>query len=45
MLRGRSDAGEITMFKSLGMPAEDLYPARMIYEIARANNLGVQVEF
>ena len=43
-LRGRTDAREITMFKSLGMPAEDLYPARLIYEVAVANGLGKWVE-
>jgi ornithine cyclodeaminase/alanine dehydrogenase-like protein (mu-crystallin family) len=42
-LRGRTDAREITMFKSLGMPAEDLYPAQRIYEVARANGLGTLV--
>ena len=39
-IRGRAGADEITMLKSLGMPADDLYPARMIYEIALAKGLG-----
>ena len=43
-VRGRADAHEITMFKSLGMPAEDLYPAQLIYEIAVANGLGTRVD-
>jgi ornithine cyclodeaminase/alanine dehydrogenase-like protein (mu-crystallin family) len=43
-LRGRRDAREITMFKSLGMPAEDLYPAQLIYELAVAKGLGTRVE-
>lgn len=42
-VRGRTDRDEITMFKSLGMPAEDLYPARLIYEVALAKGLGSQV--
>lgn len=42
-VRGRTDASEITMFKSLGMPAEDLYPAQRIYEVARAKGLGTPV--
>ena len=44
-VRGRADAREITMFKSLGMPAEDLYPAQLIYEVAVANGLGTRVDF
>ncbi len=43
-LRRRTDAREITMFKSLGMPAEDLYPAQMLYEFAVANDLGTWVD-
>lgn len=43
-LRRRRDGREITMFKSLGMPAEDLYAAQLIYEVAVANGLGKRVE-
>jgi ornithine cyclodeaminase len=43
VIRGRTDEQEITMFKSLGMPAEDLYAARRVYEIAMANGLGERV--
>lgn len=43
-VRGRTDAHEITMFKSLGMPAEDLYSAQRIYEIALERGLGKFVE-
>jgi ornithine cyclodeaminase len=43
-VRGRANSREITMFKSLGMPAEDLYPAQMIFEIALANGLGTLVK-
>lgn len=39
-LRGRADASEITMFKSLGMPAEDLYSAQLLYTAAMAKGLG-----
>ena len=39
-IRGRCSDREITMFKSLGMPAEDLYSAQFIYEIARNKGLG-----
>lgn len=42
-LRGRSSEREITMFKSLGMPAEDLYAARLIYDVAVARGLGMRV--
>lgn len=42
-VRGRLDGREITLFKSLGMPAEDLCPAQRIYEIALANGLGTRV--
>ncbi|MFB0872688.1 MULTISPECIES: ornithine cyclodeaminase family protein [unclassified Sphingobium] len=43
-VRGRENAHEITMFKSLGMPAEDLYPAQRIYEVACAKGLGTRVK-
>jgi ornithine cyclodeaminase len=42
-IRGRSSDREITMFKSLGMPAEDLYSAQFIYDIARDKGLGQMV--
>jgi len=43
-LRGRRDTDEITMFKSLGMPAEDLYPAQQIYNLAVERGLGTWVD-
>ena len=43
-VRRRTDTTEITLFKSLGMPAEDLYPAHMIYEVARAKGLGTLID-
>jgi ornithine cyclodeaminase len=43
-IRGRTDDREITMFKSLGMPAEDLYAAQLVYSVALANGLGQWVE-
>lgn len=42
-LGGRSGAEEITMFKSLGMAAEDLYAAQMIYLSAAASGIGTRV--
>ena len=43
-IRGRRDDREITMFKSLGMPAEDLYAAQAVYEVALAKGLGTWVD-
>ncbi len=43
-LRGRRDDADITLFKSLGMPAEDLYPAHAIYKAAQARGLGTLVD-
>ncbi|KRB82727.1 hypothetical protein ASE00_11890 [Sphingomonas sp. Root710] len=42
-LRGRTDAEEVTMFKSLGMPAEDLYAAERLYRMAIEKGLGTRV--
>ncbi len=42
---GRETADEITLFKSLGIGAEDLAAAHYIYEKAAATNTGVTVEF
>jgi ornithine cyclodeaminase/alanine dehydrogenase-like protein (mu-crystallin family) len=43
VIRGRTDEREITMFKSLGMPAEDLYPAQLLYQVAIEKGLGTRV--
>jgi len=42
-LPGRSSAGEITLFRSLGVPAEDIELANFIYRKARAMGLGEEV--
>jgi ornithine cyclodeaminase len=42
---GRRSAEEITLFKSLGMAAEDLAAARLILSRAAERNLGAKVAF
>jgi ornithine cyclodeaminase len=42
---GRKSAGEITLFKSLGLAVEDLAAAAFLYETARRNDRGTWVEF
>lgn len=41
---GRVDSGEITLFKSLGMAAEDLVAAKLVYDRARERGLGIEVD-
>jgi ornithine cyclodeaminase len=41
--RGRSDASEITLYRSLGVPAQDIELANFIYQKARDLGLGVEV--
>jgi alanine dehydrogenase len=41
---GRASADEITLFKSLGLAVEDLAAANFIYQKARQNGVGFQVE-
>ncbi len=41
---GRCSAEEITWFESLGLAVEDLLPARLVFERARAANAGTEVE-
>lgn len=43
--RGRSSAGELTFFKSLGIAAEDLVAAHHIYQSARAKGIGQTYNF
>ena len=43
-LPGRSHAGEITLFKSLGIAVEDLACARYLYDAAGHEELGTLVE-
>jgi ornithine cyclodeaminase len=42
---GRADAREITLFKSLGLAAEDLAAAHHIYSKALQSRLGEWVDF
>lgn len=44
-LAGRRSPNDVTLFKSLGMAAEDLMSARLILTRARARNLGTVVPF
>lgn len=41
---GREDAGQITLFKSLGVVVEDLVSALHVYDAAKARGIGVTVE-
>jgi ornithine cyclodeaminase/alanine dehydrogenase-like protein (mu-crystallin family) len=41
---GRSDASELTLFRSLGIAVEDLAAARRAVDTARAQGLGIEVE-
>ena len=43
--QGRTSAGEITLFKSLGLAVEDLAAAEYLYNQARARGAGTWVEF
>lgn len=42
---GRTSPSEITLFKSLGMAVEDVATARYVYERARQNGIGQEIEF
>jgi ornithine cyclodeaminase len=44
-IAGRQSDDEVTMFKSLGMPAEDLFAADFIYAEARRLGLGTAAPF
>ena len=41
---GRQDAGEVTLFKSVGNTAEDIVAAQLVYENAVRQGLGQQVD-
>ena len=43
--RGRLDDGEITVFESLGLAAEDLMAARYVYEKATQAGAGTRADF
>jgi ornithine cyclodeaminase/alanine dehydrogenase-like protein (mu-crystallin family) len=42
-VRGRSDSAEITLYRSLGVPAQDIELANFVYEKAKAAGLGTTV--
>lgn len=42
---GRQSATEVTIYKSLGIPAEDLICANYLFQAARERNLGASVPF
>jgi ornithine cyclodeaminase len=42
---GRRSAGEITLFKSLGLGVEDIASAHLVYQKALQQDLGTWVEF
>jgi ornithine cyclodeaminase len=42
---GRSDDGELTVFKSLGLAVEDLAAAELVVRKAREQGVGVEVDF
>jgi len=44
-LGGRVDAADITLYKSLGITAQDLYAARYVFDAAVASGLGEVVAF
>jgi ornithine cyclodeaminase len=44
-LEGRRDAQDITLFKSLGMAAEDLVSADWIFREAERTNTGIQIDW
>ena len=41
---GRTDADEITFFKSVGLAAQDVAVARAVYRKAQEQGVGVQLE-
>jgi ornithine cyclodeaminase len=41
----RTNRGEVTLFKSVGMAIEDLAAAQLVYERAKAQGLGTYVDF
>jgi len=44
-IAGRTGAQDVTIFKSIGMPVEDLLAANYIYAQARADGLGTRAPF
>lgn len=44
-IEGRRDAGQVTLYNSLGITAQDLYAARYVYDRALAAQVGTTVDF
>ena len=44
-LKGRENDEEITLFKSVGLAIQDISCASFVYESAKKNNLGEEVNF
>ena len=42
---GRRNAAQVTLYKSLGIVAQDLYAAAQVLSAARATGAGTAVEF
>ena len=42
---GRRDSAEVTLYKSLGIAAQDLAAAHFVLEAARARGVGQTVDF
>lgn len=42
---GRADNGDITLFRSLGVPAQDIELANLVYTSARSSGLGTSIDF
>jgi ornithine cyclodeaminase/alanine dehydrogenase-like protein (mu-crystallin family) len=42
---GRTDPGQITLFKSLGIGLEDVATAGLVYTLAQQRGVGQEVEF
>ncbi len=45
LVKGRERADEITLFKSVGLAIQDVATARLVYQRARAANVGVEYTF
>ena len=43
-LEGRKTAGEITMFETVGIAVEDLASAYLIYQKAKEQGIGLEVQ-
>ena len=42
---GRDNAGQVTIYNSLGMTAQDLFAARHVYDKARELDVGIEAQF